>query len=139
MRRRHALQPLRNDALGIMCDKCRFESGQGLIDFQTNGSLWSPPVCRRPFSAVPCGRTSLYSAPCAGERSSELERQAEAVDCRHVVTPSRMLAATPGAVCSSQRRDCETAARLCQHPKHLIARDHCKTEVRTGLQSYIYS
>jgi hypothetical protein len=55
-----------------------------------------------------------------------------------------MLAATPGAVCSSQRRDCETAARLCQHrrvlkpveanssPKHLIARDHCKTEVRTS-------
>jgi hypothetical protein len=57
-----------------------------------------------------------------------LSGRPRAVDCRHVV----------------RRRDCETAARLCQHRrvlklveansslKHLIARDHCKTEVRTS-------
>jgi hypothetical protein len=105
MRRRHALRPLRTDALGIMCDKCRCESRQGLIDFQTTEAFGRPQhaaaVQRSAMQRPSLTLRQTWSAVCAGERSSELERQAEAVDCRHVVSPSRMLAATPGAVCSS--------------------------------------
>src|SRR6266478_5852393 len=49
------------DVLGLMSCKRSSENGQVLVGFQSDGSLWLPPSCRRRASATPSRHFAIGS------------------------------------------------------------------------------